>query len=268
MSPNDNKREVHIAADFLDTIKKLRTHERGEDAKTRQIERGEDARFELRQWLLTLITTCLLFITAGFTLWQSYSSKISANAARDAADSARKALDQNARSWLEPEIINEPDHNTDMLKRFADDGNVIRVDYQLTNIGKFPITEMAVRAKVEVLYARQAPHLNFGEGRNRGFWQKILYPGRNVKESVSWFGAPENNSHNEAAVTPELVQDFRAGKRYIVIYGEGIYSDPLGPHWYRFCYVAAPFDTSIVEKSFPTASCSAYDSAGDGAPPS
>jgi hypothetical protein len=155
--PVSIERQVHLEdgarIDFVESLKKSQSEEH-----------NENIRIQRRQLWLAAITAILLFITAGFAFWQGYSSQRSADAAKDAADTANKALVDSRRAWIEPviESANEAggvkkDAKV-VLEEFAK-SKIISARYKMRVIGRVPVTDVRIRATLEVLNSDEAPTL-------------------------------------------------------------------------------------------------------------
>jgi hypothetical protein len=242
--------EPGVTIDFTDDLKKAQGNEQNKQLK------------------LAVITTVLLFLTAAFAGWQGWSSRVSAEAAKNAADIARKTLDASNRSWVEP-VLAPPWHEEAAPtnpKVFADQHYDLEVQYTLTNIGRVPITNVKVDTAIEVLDRLESPHFAYAQP-HWGETASILYPSRQLGAPAIWLQRTANGGNVHHEVTEDLKRQFDTGEKYFVAYGEGSFDDPLGAHWFRFCSWILLSDAKYGLPSVQARDCADYNSTGDGIEP-
>jgi hypothetical protein len=255
--------QVHLEdgakIDFVESLKKSQSEEH-----------NENIRVQRRQLWLAAATAILLFITAGFAFWQGYSSQRSANAAKDAADTARKALLDSRRAWIEPIIEGGEDRRAAkaVLDGFAKAG-IVSVGYRLTVVGKVPVTNVSVRVAFEILNDDAASTFSYPWPAQE-FQTSIIYPDRDCPIDSIWFGTPEHPAEvvGGIAIPPRFTAALRKelwdGKKYLVSYGRGTFDDPLGKHWFRFCHFMPVPNPDLPAVRMNVETCSQYNSGGDG----
>jgi hypothetical protein len=256
-SADSTRREVYLEAgskiDFSDAVKQARENERRDDAKT-----------DKRNFVLTSITTGLLFLTAGFSLLQSVSSKISADAAKRAAEIAQQTLEQSNRAWLKPSLTKpEAKSKPEETTAWWETHHNVTAHYTFENIGKTPITDTELQIVHEIPRTNEGPSMTSREPYRHGK-ATIVYPGETFDVEAEFSGAPDAKPGTQRALTPELKQELLSFQRYIVAYGQATYHDPLGEHWIRFCYWTTLGVPTIEQGLFASGDCPAYNSTGDG----
>jgi hypothetical protein len=249
--------EVHLEdghkIDFADSVKKSHSEEH-----------NANLAIQYKQLILAIVTTLLLFLTAWFTYSQSRSSQQSAYAATKAADIAKQTLDQANRSWLEPQLV-----DSDPWKAFQHmtELNQILLSVRLVTIGSTPVTDVHIRNRVDVMARDKASGLSYLAPGSQNSRTNIIYPGRDITLIANWYGASEFTTNGPAQVNPELANQIRMGQKYLVVYGEGTFTDPLGNHWFRFCFPVMPTDQKLLQAVVNDGNCHNYNSVGDGDPP-
>ncbi|AXC16244.1 hypothetical protein ACPOL_7044 (plasmid) [Acidisarcina polymorpha] len=63
-------------------------------------------------------------------------------------------------------------------------------------------------------------------------------------------------------LSPKELEDLRAGRSYLAVFGIVQYFDQFGPHWYRFCAWHGYNQTVPVE--FAAINCVNWNQVGDG----
>ena len=210
----------------------------------------------------------MLFVTAAFTGWQGCSNRVSAEAAKNAADVAKKTLDASNRSWVEAVLAPpwQEEAAPANAKAFADQHYDLEVQYTLTNIGRVPITNVKVDTAIEVLDRLESPSFAYASP-HRGETASILYPSRHTVAPAIWLQWAPNGGYVHHEVTEELKQQLGAGEKYVVAYGQGTFDDPLGTHWFRFCSWILITDPQHTPPQVASRDCADYNSTGDGTAP-
>jgi hypothetical protein len=222
----------------------------------------ENATHQSKQLFWTKIASGLLFITAGLAGWQGYSTKISANAAADAARISAKALTASNRSWIEARLAPPwDDDNMESNRKQLSDMKEIQIRFHLTNIGEIPITNLHAESAIEVL--------NWNESGNFQYLDphvfvnaSIVFPSRTFPILDTLF--QPGYAHSAEQMTPELRNQLDTGQKYFIAYGKGAFDDAAGKHWFRYCRWIALETPMPGGSPFHNRACVDYNAYGDG----
>jgi hypothetical protein len=212
-----------------------------------------------------LIVQILLFIV-GIKVALIYSGQLeqmrkSTEATKSAADTAQRTLVIANRTWVEMTL--EPPFNPPIFTKKVRKGlKSLEFPLIFKNIGKSPVKKVTIITAAEVLKSNESTTFSYG-GIYTSVTANILYPGRGsgVTTTVWATGSTPNNPNNKPeSVTPELREDLRLARKYIVVYARGTFEDDLGQHWFNFCnWIALP----DINANFTSRNCTDYNGTGD-----
>jgi len=203
-----------------------------------------------------------------YTIKMFHTNKIASDSAESAADTAQQTLIATNRSWLEitipQEVMKSPKSVKD-FERIRLNLKQLNFPLNMTNIGKSPVKNIQIISDAEVLHSTEASNFSYGtpQGIFNSTFISIVYPTRSaIIPTAAWApgSKPASPDNKIEVVTPELREDLRQARKYIVVYARGTFDDDLGSHWVQFCGWIAPTD---FPANFPSGNCVAYNGTGD-----
>jgi hypothetical protein len=197
----------------------------------------------------TKISALLLFIYAGLTLWQGYSTKKAADAAKDAASAANESLKLSVldeRAWFGVSTaflkIDRPARKGEMPP-YVGEPLIIRVKF--SNTGKTPALNVKIYTGGVIDPIERQPET----GR-----EVVIGPLAQLKPDdpnyqLAGNVPPGGDIYRDVpvwdnrALTEENKKALSIPTHRAFVFGKGTYTDvinPHGVHWFTFCYFLLP----------------------------
>jgi hypothetical protein len=160
------------------------------------------------------------------------------------------------RSWIKVEFPKRTDDTT-----FNPFDGTVKVD--LRNLGKSVILKSQMDAWVEILDRNSPP--SFSSGNHDALIAGMIFPTDSVELQTKRYH-PNGGVY---APTDSEAKALAGGLAYVAVYGHVVYYDDFGVHWTRFCAWFTPIDRSqpLPEPNFSAATCTTFNSAGEGDQP-
>jgi len=135
-----------------------------------------------------------------------------------------------------------------------------RIPVQVINVGKSVVDTTIMNADIEVVDRASPPSFD------RSGWHSVsifetLFPSDGDVVTVARYHRTEGG---EFQLSDSEIKALTKGDSYAAVWGQINYRDQFGEHWTKFCEWKA-FTDNMTQ--FTAASCTEYNSVGDGKPP-
>lgn len=197
----------------------------------------------------------LLAVYTGYTIKMYGANKKSADAAKEAADTAAHQLEVDERPWI---LFRGSKKYGTPIQISA--GKRLSIPGQFMNTGKTPALHVRATVFVQIvgpgndadLPGKNQPIPEPGKPFPKGGYHvqsippqfdtsPVLYPSQYTKFTVFQVMGPYNGRDIPLAISSSEYQNLRQGKSYIAVWGEIWYQDIFGVnHWSKFCKEGDP----------------------------
>ena len=127
----------------------------------------------------------------------------------------------------------------------------------LINVGKSPVRYLFAEGVVEIVDVMGTPSFNFKQ-RHTTHNDMVLFPSDTSAMSLPLW---DQQTKKPRPFTPEEISSLQAGRSYLAAFGDMIYADEFGVHWYRFCSYTTYLPGLYVDNPYP---CVYWNRMGDG----